>query len=159
MAVTIRVRRPDDEDMAGLVAAHVAEMDADETPAEACHRLDVGGLLAPHITVFGASDDGGALVGMAALADHGDEQPPWGEVKSMHVVAPERGRGLSWALLDHVCHVARERGLRTLRLETARSLGPAVGLYRAAGFVERAPFGAYDDHPASLFMELDLTAS
>jgi ribosomal protein S18 acetylase RimI-like enzyme len=36
--------------------------------------------------------------------------------------------------------LARENGASVLRLETNRALEEAIGLYRAAGFAEVAPF-------------------
>jgi len=39
------------------------------------------------------------------------------------------------------------------RLETGRKQADAISLYRAAGFAERGPFGAYPDAPMSLFLE------
>jgi putative acetyltransferase len=43
-----------------------------------------------------------------------------------------------------------------LRLETGIHQPEALGLYRAAGFVERGPFGPYRPDPLSVFMEKPL---
>ncbi len=39
------------------------------------------------------------------------------------------------------------------RLETGIAQPEALGLYRAMGYYERAPFGAYLTDPLSVFME------
>ena len=49
-------------------------------------------------------------------------------------------------------------GLDPLRLETGVRQKEALGLYRAVGFVERGPFGAYRADRASVFMERRLAA-
>jgi ribosomal protein S18 acetylase RimI-like enzyme len=51
-----------------------------------------------------------------------------------------RGLGVGRRLLAELERHARESGVTTLRLETNRALQEAIGLYRAAGFTEVAPF-------------------
>jgi putative acetyltransferase len=48
---------------------------------------------------------------------------------------------------------AAAEGAAVLRLETGAGSHAALALYRAAGFVERGPFGAYRPDPLSVFME------
>ncbi len=43
-------------------------------------------------------------------------------------------------LLESLEALARESGVRVLRLETNHALGEAIELYRGAGFAEVAPF-------------------
>lgn len=43
-------------------------------------------------------------------------------------------------MLESLEALARENGVRVLRLETNRALGEAIELYREAGFAEVAPF-------------------
>ena len=57
-----------------------------------------------------------------------------GEVKRLFVRAQHRGKGLSKPLLAAVEARARERGCRTLFLDTRITLEPAVSIYRRAGF-------------------------
>ena len=47
----------------------------------------------------------------------------------------------------------RRHGLVGIRLETGVKQPEAIGLYRAFGYVEIGPFGAYVLDPASVFME------
>ncbi len=70
------------------------------------------------------------------------------ELKRMWVSPAVRGLGLGRRLLAELEALAAARGVRTLRLETNRALGEAIGLYRTAGYREVAPFNdePYADH-------------
>ncbi|HUF97160.1 MAG TPA: GNAT family N-acetyltransferase [Ilumatobacter sp.] len=154
--VTVVEVRPDDERVTPVIAVHVASMDSDtDTPPEACHRLDLAGLLDPSITFFAAFDrDGGDgssdAIGIGAFAHRA---PDWGEVKSMHVLATHRGRGISRLILDAIEATARGKGVSALRLETSRAFTSAIALYERSGYRPCPAFGGYVDHPISLFME------
>lgn len=63
-----------------------------------------------------------------------------GEVKRMWVDESARGQGVGRRLLACVEAIARERGVRALRLDTNRSLIGAQALYRSCGFVDIEPF-------------------
>jgi len=89
------------------------------------------------------------IVGTGALA----VKPGYGEVKSMFVAADARGQGVARAVLGAIERAARDKGLKTLRLETGDSLHAAHRLYEEAGFTYRGPFGDYQDDPLSRFME------
>jgi DNA-binding MarR family transcriptional regulator/GNAT superfamily N-acetyltransferase len=79
----------------------------------------------------------GAPVGCGALKLHG-RRPA--ELKRMWVAPTARGLGLGRRLLTELERLAREHGVRVLRLETNRSLTEAIALYRSAGYREVAPF-------------------
>jgi ribosomal protein S18 acetylase RimI-like enzyme len=66
------------------------------------------------------------------------------EIKRMWVSPAMRGLGLGRRLLAGLEAHAAAGGARTLRLETNRTLGEAIGLYRAAGYREVA---AFNDEP------------
>jgi DNA-binding MarR family transcriptional regulator/GNAT superfamily N-acetyltransferase len=85
------------------------------------------------------------VVGCGALKFH-PEAPA--EVKRMWVSPAVRGLGLGRRLLAELEAHAAAHGVRTLRLETNRTLGEAVSLYRTAGYREVAPFNdePYADH-------------
>jgi ribosomal protein S18 acetylase RimI-like enzyme len=53
-----------------------------------------------------------------------------------------RGLGLGRRLLAELEGHARVRGVSVVRLETNRNLTEAIGMYRAAGYREVAPFNA-----------------
>ncbi len=76
-------------------------------------------------------------VGCGALKFH-PEAPA--EVKRMWVSPAVRGLGLGRRLLAELEAHAAARGVRALRLETNRTLGEAISLYRTAGYREVAPF-------------------
>jgi DNA-binding MarR family transcriptional regulator/predicted GNAT family N-acyltransferase len=76
-------------------------------------------------------------IGCGALKLHGRGPA---EIKRMWVAPSARGLGVGRQILVELERHARQRGVRTVRLETNRSLGEAIGLYRSAGFQEVAPF-------------------
>jgi DNA-binding MarR family transcriptional regulator/GNAT superfamily N-acetyltransferase len=76
-------------------------------------------------------------VGCGGLKFHG-RRPA--ELKRMWVAPAARGLGLGRRLLAELERLARENGVRTLRLETNRNLTEAIALYRSAGYVEVEPF-------------------
>lgn len=149
--INIERVRADDPRIVPVIERHVRLMDESTDDADACHRLDLSGLLAPHITFFGgfAPDDAARAVGIGAYAHFGE----WGEVKSMHVVDEYRGRGISKLVLDAIEQAAREQGAATLRLETGATFTAALALYERAGFEPCGPFGDYAEHPFSRFLQ------
>ncbi len=152
--ITITEESPLGADLGLLFQRHTADMHAD-TPPESIHMMDRGQLAVPHIRFF-VLRDGGVPVGMGAIkridANHG-------EIKSMHVLAENRGRGLSKRMLDHLVAEARAQGLRRLSLETGvqPTFIAARALYAKAGFVECPPFEGYRPDPNSVFMTLAFT--
>jgi DNA-binding MarR family transcriptional regulator/GNAT superfamily N-acetyltransferase len=87
----------------------------------------------------------GQPIGCGALVFHGSEPP---HVKRMWVDASARGLGLGRRVLTELERRAAEHGHHTLRLETNRTLGEAISMYRSAGYREVAPFNdeLYADH-------------
>ena len=149
--INIERVRADDPRVVPVIERHVRLMDDSTDDPEACHRLDLSGLLAPHITFFGgfARDADECAVGIGAYAHFGD----WGEVKSMHVVDEYRGRGISKLVLDAIEQAAREQGASRLLLETGATFAAALALYERSGFEPCGPFGDYRDHPFSRFLQ------
>jgi len=89
--------------------------------------LDKGG----HI-LMAETDDGEVIgcVGLILLADGGFE------VAKMTVTEQARGTGLGRLLMQACIDRAEALGAPRLYLETNSSLAPALGLYRAMGFVD-----------------------
>jgi DNA-binding MarR family transcriptional regulator/GNAT superfamily N-acetyltransferase len=83
----------------------------------------------------------GEPVGCGALKFHPGAPA---EIKRMWVDRSVRGLGLGARLLAELEARAAAHGVRTLRLETNRSLGEAIGLYRRAGYRE---VPAFNDEP------------
>lgn len=149
MPLTIAHESPIGDDLGLLFQRHTADMHAD-TPPESIHMMDASQLASPEISFFVMRDDG-VPVGMGAFKriDAGHA-----EIKSMHVLAEERGRGLSRKMLDHLIEQARAAGLTRLSLETGiqPTFIAARALYAKAGFTECPPFEGYWDDPNSVFM-------
>ena len=140
-------------DLALLMARHTADMHAD-TPPESIHMMDAGQLAIPQVQFFVGRIDGAAVVmGAIKEIDAGHA-----EVKSMHVLAEHRGKGLSKAMLDHLIAAARATGFARLSLETGTQamFAPARQLYAKAGFTECPPFEGYSLDPNSYYMTLRL---
>lgn len=149
MTPTIHRESPLGPDLDLLFQRHTADMQAD-TPPESIHMLPASGLAHPAIAFFVARADG-IPVAMGALKDLGGGH---GELKSMHVLAEHRGRGLSRMMLNHLVDHALANGLNRLSLETGvqPTFVAARGLYTRAGFSECPPFADYRPDPNSVFM-------
>lgn len=149
MTLKIQIENPLAADLALLMARHTEAMHAD-TPPESIHMMDAAQLATPGIWFY-VMRDGGAPIGMGALKAIGDDHA---EIKSMHILAEGRGRGLARRMLDHLLAEARARGFSRLSLETGsqQSFTPARQLYLTAGFELCPPFAHYAEDPMSTFM-------
>lgn len=149
MAPVIAEESPLGADLALLFDRHTADMHAD-TPPGSIHMMDRGALAAPGIRFF-VLRDGGQPLAMGAFKRIG---PDHAEIKSMHVLAEARGRGLSRRMLDHLVAEATRDGLTRLSLETGiqASFVAARALYARAGFTECGPIPGYGPDPNSVFM-------
>ena len=110
-----------------------------------------GKVLAKGGHIFIGELDGAPVgcVGLKAMDDGGFE------VIKMTVSEAARGTGLGRQLMDACIARARALGAPRLYLETNSALGPALGLYRAAGFVDLPPSGT-DYARCDVWMELKL---
>jgi DNA-binding MarR family transcriptional regulator/GNAT superfamily N-acetyltransferase len=95
-------------------------------------RLEPADMAPPRGLILIARLDGGP-VGCGVLWHHGGGIA---DAKRMWVAPRARGLGLGRRLLAELERHAREAGVHTLRLDTNRALTEAIGLYRAAGYVE-----------------------
>ena len=77
------------------------------------------------------------------------------EMKRLYVRPAHRGHGLGRDLVERVLAAARERGYRSMRLDTLPSMVEAAPLYASFGFREIEP---YYESPVSgtRFLELEL---
>jgi putative acetyltransferase len=139
-----------------LLNEHLANM-FEITPPEQVFALDVTKLRAPDIT-FWTVWDGEVLLGCGALKELG---PTQGEVKSMRTPLALRRRGAGRAVLARIVDVAKQRGYRTLHLETGAhpAFLPAQALYQSFGFTYCGAFGSYRENAHSVFMALTLADS
>lgn len=124
----------------GLLQLHLDDMHR-WSPPESVHAMPAERLRQPDVLFF-AAWDGEVLAGCGAIK-HLDATH--GELKSMRAAPAYRGRGVGRAILDRLLAEARARGYVRVSLETGRPepFHAAQALYRADGFVECPPFGAY----------------
>ena len=108
-----------------------------------------GKILAKGGRIFMALQDGEAVgcVALLKMADGGYE------VAKMTVAEAARGTGLGRMLMQRCIDAGAEMGAPRLYLETNSSLGPALGLYRAMGFVDTAPPARNDYVRGDTWME------
>ena len=145
----IRRDRPTSLQVVPLLQRHLDLMHA-SSPPESVHALDPAALDTPDVAFF-TLREAEAVLGMGAIKriDAGHA-----EIKSMHVVAEARGRGLARVLLDHLLAEAGRLGYGRLSLETGVEpvFAPARALYARAGFGYCGPFEGYELDPNSVFM-------
>jgi len=126
---------------------------ADRYPPESRHLVDPALLARSNVRFLVARRDARAVgCGALVLADDGAA-----ELKRMIVAAAARGRGVGRAILDRLETVAGREHAPVIRLETGIYNDAALRLYRACGYRDRGPFGAYGADPLSVFMEKVLT--
>ncbi|MDO9525557.1 MAG: GNAT family N-acetyltransferase [Gemmobacter sp.] len=149
----IRRDSPLAPDVAPLLQRHLDLMWA-SSPPESVHALPASALADSKVAFFSLRE-GAVVLGMGAIKliaqDHA-------EIKSMHVIAEARGRGLSRRLLDHLVAAACDMGATRISLETGAEpvFAPARALYATAGFAECGPFEGYVADPNSVFMTRSL---
>ncbi len=127
--------------------------------AESNHLVDVATLKQPGVAFFAARQDGRVL-GIGAIVERREvDGTPYCEIKRMYVAPAARGLGLGRRLMQMLEAHAAELVLCCIRLETGVKQPEAIGLYRAFGYSEIGPFGAYSADPVSVFMEKRLNGT
>jgi putative acetyltransferase len=133
-----------------FLEAHVAELRS-LSPPESSHALDLAGLRAPDVLFWTAVDDGGEILGCAALKTLDDDHA---ELKSMRTATHRTRQGVASRLVAHVLDEARAMGFTQISLETGSEafFAPAQALYARHGFDYCEPFADYRPDPLSVFM-------
>lgn len=153
--IEIREADPGSENIRPIIAAHLAHS-WEATPQTSNHTLNVESLREPGMR-FWALYDAGTPLGCGALKALPDGTA---EVKSVHVVATARGRGLARVMMTHLAEMARSEGVSALVLETGAAHLPeyeaARKLYETLGYSYCGPIHGYEDDPNSAFMRLAL---
>ncbi|MBO9450832.1 GNAT family N-acetyltransferase [Tropicibacter sp. R16_0] len=153
--IDIRLADPSAKDVRPLIEAHLAHSQ-EAGPDESNHTMGVESLREPGIRFWVLYDDDTPL-GCGALKELEDGTA---EVKSVHVAAAARGRGLARDLMAHLEAQARNSGATALVLETGaahlQEYGAARKLYEALGYSYCGPIFGYPEDPNSAFMRLDL---
>lgn len=137
-----------------ILARHHALMTS-QSPAESCHVMTSAALREAGAHVFALGGEDGVPCAVGAFKPLGGGAV---ELKSMHVLAESRGRGLGAELLAQLLDAARDFGATVAYLETGSyaQFAAARALYERAGFDYCAPFGDYKPDPLSVFMVLKL---
>jgi putative acetyltransferase len=117
-------------------------------PPEECFTFTAEELVDDKISFFVARKNADAK-GCIALVDEGS----YGEIKRLYVPDHSRGLGVAKILMSHLEAQSKAMGHQSVKLETGEKLAAAVVLYKSLGYSVCGPFGDYEDHPASLFME------
>lgn len=132
-----------------LLHVHLTTMRS-QSPACSVHSLEVQELKANEVQFWTAWRED-ILVGCGAFKELSRTE---GELKSMHIVATERGHGYARQLLHHLERAALKAGKKRLFLETGSSedFSPARRLYESSGYQVCEPFGGYTDDPLSTYM-------
>ncbi len=153
--IEIRQADPGAKDLRPIIQAHLAHS-WEATPQTSNHTMDVDALQGPDIRFCALYEDGQPL-GCGALKALPDGTA---EVKSVHVIAAARGRGLARVIMAHLADLAQAEGISALVLETgAEHLSEyeaARKLYEALGYSYCGPIYGYAPDPNSAFMRLDL---
>lgn len=118
-------------------------------PAESNHLVPVSALQATNVR-FLVGRRSGMCVACGAIVMAADGTA---EIKRMWVEPHARGLKLGRRILATIEKMARDEGVKVLRLETGVSQVEAITLYRSAGFSCVAAFGDYQPDPVSIFME------
>jgi putative acetyltransferase len=140
---------PRADDVRALLEKHLEFCNLN-SPPEDVHALDVEGLAGPGIT-FLSYRVNGELLAVGALKQLDARHA---ELKSMHTVSSERGRGIARKMVDRLIEIARDRGVQRVSIETGSmdAFAAARALYANAGFEECGPFGDYVPSVNSTFM-------
>jgi GNAT superfamily N-acetyltransferase len=77
------------------------------------------------------------------------------ELKRMYIQPAYRGQQFGQLFMNHSVQLARTLGYRLMRLDTLRSMLPAIQLYRANGFVETTAY-YYNPESDVLYFEKQL---
>ncbi len=153
--IEIQEADPTSDALRPVVEAHFAHSET-AGPAESNHTMDAEGLAGPGIRFWAMYEDGQAI-GCGALKALPDGTA---EVKSVHVIASARGRGLARAMMTRLAEIAQHEGIAALVLETGAENLPeydtARKLYESLGYSYCGPIFGYEDDPNSAFMRLGL---
>lgn len=138
-----------------MIEAHLAHSQ-ETTPQESIHAMPADALRAPDIQ-FWAIYENDVPLGCGALKDLGNGLA---EVKSVHVAASARRRGLARQIMTFLEAQARRAGYQVMALETGSSLLPAFdaarALYDSLGYEPCEPIPGYIPDPYSVFLRLGL---
>lgn len=141
---------PDSPETKALIALSDAYY-VDMYPAESNHLESSEDLKKPNVLFLGGRVGTGLVASGAAKIM--DDDGVYAEIKRVYVIDQQRGKGLSFKIMQALETELQSRGINLFRLETGVKQPEALGLYRKLGYHDRGPFGAYQLDPYSVFME------
>jgi len=146
-SIEIMPEDPASPDARACFAQYFSELDArfrSGFDIEKGVDYDIADFMPPRGRLFIARLHGEA-VGCGALRTL---EPRVGEIKRMWISPRARGLGVGRRLLGELERLAKQRRMRSIRLDTNRSLSEALRLYRSSGYREIARFNnnPYADH-------------
>lgn len=143
----------EDPQIIALLRHHLGGM-RNNSPPGLSFALDLDGLRGADIS-FWAAWDADALLGFGAVKELTRTS---GEIKSMRTHDAHLRKGVGALVLEHLVALCRERGYKTVSLETGtgESFRAAIALYERYGFVKGPAFGAYEETPFNQFFHLAL---
>ena len=147
MHVTLTAERPDTPDAIALIDELQTYLESFYAP-EHRHGCSVQQLIDAGVDFFVLRVDGAAAgcIGLLCLS-------AYAEIKRMYIRPAYRRHKLGVKLLEHVEHVAQERRIPLLRLETGIHQPEANARYESFGFRLIPAFGPYQDDGVSLCYE------
>lgn len=122
------VRRAEESDAEAIIAIEARAFGSASWGADSIRS----GMTAPYVAALVAQEPEGPVQGFALWRRLGEE----GEILSIAVDAPARGRGMAKALLAEIIVTAEALRLSALFLEVDAGNAPALALYRRAHFAD-----------------------
>jgi putative acetyltransferase len=133
------------------VIALIADLDAYQDtlyPAEARYALDLASLKKSNVIFLVARNGEGLAVGCGSVVITGSV----GELKRVYVRPESRSQGVARSVLLELEVLSLRARCDELFLETGPYSHEALAFYHKLGYKKCGPFGAYPDHPLSVFM-------
>ncbi|WP_120511222.1 GNAT family N-acetyltransferase [Photobacterium salinisoli] len=146
---------PNRDDVRGILSASDAYMYS-LYPPETNNLESEESLMKDNVHLVGAFVRG-ALAGIGAVKMM-DDDGQYGEIKRMFVLDNYRGLGISRQIMEALHQYLKHNGISIARLETGVNQPESIGLYQTIGYRVCEPYGQYQAHPLSIFMELDLNS-
>ena len=135
---------PDHTETKALIALSDAYY-VDIYPAESNHLESSDDLKKANVLFLGGRVGTGLVASGAAKIM--DDDDVYAEIKRVYVIDQQRGKGLSYLIMQALETELQSRGINLFRLETGIKQPEAIGLYRKLGYHDRGPFGAYQNDP------------
>ncbi|MGI9400525.1 MAG: GNAT family N-acetyltransferase [Rhizobiaceae bacterium] len=152
--LAIKLETPLQPDVRNMIAALNAYL-RPLSPPEFQFQMTADEMAEPQTSLFIARNDTGQAVAMGALKIHDNSLA---EVKRMFVDPELRATGAGYEILKAVEALAREKGMKILKLETGNTPGfeSAWQVYERNGFSQCPAFLDYPESNWSRFYEKKL---